>query len=210
MWGDDLGDVDGVARWGWCCPSGPIPNVVVARTHAHGLAFARDADMRYYAGRVSGVRLAGLALVADQPLRSTRSIQPSALTRVLADRMAPKPQGWDVEHRCQTADTAALSTRPLDLSRRTEVSWCCTTWCYLTRQREGRLSSFPSHFHHPLARYLRATKTQAHTLDNDLTYVRQVVRLGVSARRDGSSAKTRKENGQNGNLRFHRGNPSRG
>ena len=117
-----LATLTGVARWGWCCPSGPIPNdVVVARTHAHGLAFARDADMRYYARRVSGVRLAGLALVADQPLRSTRSIQPSALTRVLADRMAPKPQGWDVEHRCQTAGTAALSTRPLDPPRPAEV-----------------------------------------------------------------------------------------
>ena len=40
------------------------------------------------------------------------------LPRVLADRMAPKPQGWDVEHRCQTAaycrviDPAARPARP--------------------------------------------------------------------------------------------------
>ena len=80
-------------RW-W--PSGPIPNdvVVVARTHAHGLASARDAAMRYYAGQVSGVRLAGLVLVADQPSRRRDRVLSDAIDLTVGAYPACWRIGW--------------------------------------------------------------------------------------------------------------------
>lgn len=83
------GCVDAGRRWP-CSASRANAVVVCARTNALGLEAARDAAMRFYSGRVRGVEVVGVVLVADAPGRRL----PRALAEAADAVAGAYPRCW--------------------------------------------------------------------------------------------------------------------
>lgn len=86
----DAGDAGQV----WPAPrSGAVSAVVVARHHLSGLRAAQAAAIQWASGVIPGVRLVGLVLVADSPVK-----QPKELADFQRLVMGAFPAVWHVEY----------------------------------------------------------------------------------------------------------------